>query len=228
MPINANEVPMAGGKRTPPLAPATYPGRLVQIIDLGLQSRNFQGENKEPMRKIATVWEFVDEFLEDEDGKPRKDKPRWITEEFPLHNLKSERATSTKRYLALDPSQKFKGDWPSLLNIPALITIIHNKNEKTQRVYENVAAVAAMREKDAVKCPPLVNTPKFFDLDDPDLGTFMTFPQYMQEKIKNNLTFKGSQLESLLKDAGSGDPQKQSTPPKQTPASEQGSEETPY
>lgn len=231
MPINSATAPAGGGKKSPALDPATYPGRLVQIIDLGLQRRSFQGEDKEPMRKIALVWELVDEFLEDENGQPRKDKPRWITEDFPLFNLSADKATSTKRYLALDPAKKFGGEWSELLNVPALITTINNKNNKNGQVYTNVAAVAAMREKDAVKCPPLINSPKYFDLDDPDIATFMGFAQYMQDKVKANLNYKGSKLEELLKDAGSGEPSKNagpSTPPKQNPASEQESEETPY
>lgn len=228
MPINSSTAPTSG-KKYSVLPAATYPGRLVQLIDLGLQPKSFGGEQQEPMRRIATVWELVDEFLEDENGQPRKDKPRWITEDFPLFNLKAAKATSTKRYLALDPSQQFKGEWTDLLNIAALITIVHNTNKKTGRIYENVAAVAVMREKDAAKCPPLVNSPKFFDLEDPDLTTFMAFAPYMQEKIKNNLNYKGSKLEAMLVAAGSGEPVKQtSTPPKQVSASEQGDMEAPY
>ena len=77
------------------LEPGTYPVRVVQIIDLGVQpQRPFKGEQKPPVHQIQLTYEFVDEFLKDEDGNELEDKPRWLSESFPLYNLSSDRAKS--------------------------------------------------------------------------------------------------------------------------------------
>lgn len=179
------------------LEPGVYPARLVQLIDLGVQpQRPFQGKDKPPAQEIMITYEFTDEFMKDEDGNEIEDKPRWYSETFPLFNLKAERAKSTQRYNALDPEGLCGGDFTALAGIPCNVTLVHNVKDGT--VYANVANVGAMRPRDAAKCPELVNKSKVFDLDAPDISLFSSLPEWVQEKIRNNLGFKGSKLEGLL------------------------------
>ena len=65
-------------------------------------------------------------------------------------------------------------------------------------MYNNISAVAKMRERDANRCPPLVNDAIIFDLDDPDLKVFEKLPQFIRTRITSNLEYKGSKLEKLL------------------------------
>lgn len=187
--------------RPDPLEPGTYPVRLVQVIDLGLQAqRPYKGKEKDPVNMIRVTYEFLDEFMKDEDGEDILDKPRWISEDFPFYPLTSDMATATKRYLALDPEVKYDGDWAAIIGNPAMATVVNNpgKGDKKDIVYENIAGLSAMRAKEAEKAPDLVNPPKVFSTDEPDLDVFFSLPEWIQDKIRENLEFEGSVLESAL------------------------------
>ena len=200
MSLNANDQ-QGGGPITEPMAPGTYPARVVVVADLGLQAQQpFNGKDKAPVRMLNLTYEFVDEFLKDEDGNDQTDKPRWLSERFAFYNISADKAKSTLRYKALDPAGVHGGDFTKLVNTPCMVTVIHNPNKKNKgRVYENVHEVSPMRERDANRCPPLVNQPVVFDLDEPDLVIFNKFPKFLQKTIKDNLNFAGSKLEALLK-----------------------------
>lgn len=204
MGINASKV-VGGGNNENRVAqaniePGVYPGRLVQVIDLGVQpQRPYQGKDKPPAQEIMLTYELVDEFMKDENGDDIEGKPRWVSENFVLHSLKADMAKSTKRYHAFDPEEHMGGDWGKLLDSPINITIVNNKvGEKT---YDNVANLSAMRSKDAANCPDLVNPTKVFDLDDPDMEVFASLPKWIQDKLTSNLNYKGSKLEEKLADA---------------------------
>jgi len=185
------------------LEAGVYPGRLVQVIDLGMQEqRDWQGEAKGPKYELMATYEFSDEFMKDEDGEDILDKPRWLSETFPFFNLGAEKAKSTLRYNALDPNGDKKGDWSKLLSTPVNITVIVNagKGKNTGKFYENIAGISPMRAKDVDKCPPLVNPTKVFDLGNPDLDVFKALPEWIRDKIMNNLEFNGSSLATLLVD----------------------------
>lgn len=183
------------------IAPGTYPARIVQILDLGLQAqRPYKGEDKAPAHEISLTYELVDEFMVGEDGNPIEDKPRWISETLPFYGLFADKAKSTQRYNALDPEGKHDGDFAQLIGTACNVTIVNNKSG--DKIYDNVATISTMRQRDADKCPDLVNAPKVFDLDAPDLEIFNALPEWLRDKIKGNLKFKGSALEQLLDGGG--------------------------
>src|SRR3990167_9993288 len=98
MSLNAKEQRTNSSMRdnTPPLEPDTYPGRLVQVVTLGLQKQQpFRGQEKAPVREIQLTYELSDEFMLDEEGEPLKDKPRWLSETMPFYSLGAEKAKST-------------------------------------------------------------------------------------------------------------------------------------
>jgi hypothetical protein len=199
MTLKASEVP-TGGKKQDPLDPGSYPSRLVMVIDLGLQPQVYDNKPKDPRNEIMTTYELSDEFMKDDEGNEIKDKPRWQSETFVLYSLNTDKAKSTERYLALDPALKYDGDWSQLLGTPANLTVVNNpgKGKNKGKVFNNIASVSAMRAKDAEKLPPLVNDKRFFTLDEPDVELFLTLPQFVQDKIKGGLEFKGSKLAELL------------------------------
>lgn len=208
MPLNTNNLPHKDSTPKQITDQGTYPARIVQLIDLGLQEqRLFKGEAKPDAYEILVTYELVDEFMKDEDGNDILDKPRWISERFPVYPLKVERATSTSRYKAIDPSEVFEGDWAKLITAPVNVTIVHNagKGKHQGKVFENVGALSAMRAKDAENCPPLVNPTKVFDLTYPNMEVFAALPEWMQELIKGNKEFKESALEQALSGGGATD-----------------------
>ena len=201
--LNASKVTGKAGMKKEILDPGVYPGRVVQLIDLGLQEqRPYQGKEKAPVNEVMLTYELADEFMFNEAGEQLLDKPRWISETFAFHSINAERAKSTARYTALDPDNVYGGDFTKLLGLPCNITVVVNPGRGTNagKEYENVAGIAPMRKKDADKLPPLVNPTKLFDLDAPDLEVFTSLPDWVKEKIKKNLNYNGSKLQGLLKE----------------------------
>ena len=206
MSLNARKVESGGGKKHPIMDPGTYSARLVQVIDLGLQKqRPFKGQDKDPANEIMLTYEFVDEFLLDEDGNEMTDKPRWLSEQLPFHNLDVDRANSTKRYYALDPEEKHKGDFAALIGTPVMVTVVHSKPSAKGVVYNNIAAVSSMTAKMAAKTEELVNPPKILSLDEPDTEIFLSLPDWIQDKIKDGLEFEGSKLDKALSNNNKAD-----------------------
>ena len=201
MSLNASKVPMSGSKERveqPNLEPGLYPARLVQIIDLGLQpQRPYLGQPKPPANEIQLTYELVDSFMIDKDGKDLEDKPRWVSETIPLLNLKADKAKSTQRYMALDPTVADGGDFVKQIGKPVNVNIVNNRG-KDGKVYDNVSAIAPMRPRDAERTPELVNPSKVFVLDEPDLEVFNSLPEWLRDKIKENLNYEGSALQKLV------------------------------
>jgi hypothetical protein len=224
MGLNASKIPSAGTGNTNPQEPmeaGTYPCRIVQVLDLGLQAqRPYQGQEKPPAQMIMVTYEFTDEFMKDEDGKDMEDKPRWLSEEFPLYNLNQDKAKSTKRYLALDADKVHEGDWTQLVGQACNVTVVNNvgKGAHEGKTFTNIASVASMRSKDADRTAPLVNDPKTFNLEDPSIEIFNSLPDWLQEKIKGNLNFKGSALDNRLSGAPETEPSDTAEEPQKNPA----------
>ena len=202
-----------GGVAQPVIEPGVYPARIVQIVDMGLQAqRPFQGKEKAPANEVMFTYELVDSFMVDADGKELEDKPRWVSETMPIYNIeKADKAKCTQRYKAVDPNNAFGGDFAQLVDIPVNVSIV--QNVQGEKIYINVANIAAMRPKDAAKCPPLKNPVKVFDLDAPDVEVFNSFPDWVKEKIQKNLNYNGSALEAAL--AGKPAPAPQAPEPAQ-------------
>lgn len=233
MGLNVNDAGSAPTK-FPTAEPGSYPARVVGVVDLGLQPQQaWQGVAKDPVVKFAITYEMVDLFMVDEEGQELKDKPRHITEIMPLHNINAEKAKSTARYKALDPTGATGGNFAALVGTPCHVTIVLNtqtKGKNAGKTFENVAAVTAMRKKEADACPPLVNTGYVFDLDAPDLEVYARLPKFIQAILTSNLNFAGSELQRLLEEAGTAQPAKAATPPKKAPkaAQEVGEDDIPY
>ena len=202
--LNASKVSGKGAMKKETLDPGVYPGRVVQLIDLGLQEQQpYQGKEKAPVNEVMVTYELSDEFMLNEAGEQLLDKPRWLSETFAFHSINAERAKSTARYNALDPDNVYGGDFTKLLRLPCNITIVVSpgRGKNAGKEYENVAGIATMRKKDADKLPPLVNDTKLFDLDAPDLAVFTSLPDWVKEKIKKNLNYNGSKLQEMLKES---------------------------
>lgn len=203
MALNARKIKTEGkaGTTQEPIEAGTYPVRVAQIIDLGLQKqRPYKGQEKAPANEIMITYEFVDVFMLDEDGNDDEDKPRWLSEQIPLYSLEVDRAKSTKRYEALDPNEEHEGDFTQLVGAAGMLTVVNNKGkgDHAGKVFTNVASLSVMRDRDIKRTPELVNPPKVFDLDNPDMEVFGSLPDWLQDKIKGNLEFNGSKLAAAL------------------------------
>ncbi len=210
MGLNAKTQAGGAGKDFEKLTAGVYAARLVQVVDLGRQAqRPYKGQPKDPAYEIALTYELLDAFMKDEDGQPDPAKPRWITETMRFYNLEAEKAKSTERYMALDPTVACDGDWDRLLNTPCMVTIVLNENNATKKIYENIEAIAPMRAEQVAIAVPLVNPAKFFDLDKPSVEDFLALPKFLQKRIQAGLDYPGSEMETLLVAAGEAEPAKE-------------------
>ena len=213
MGLNAAKKKSTGGGKDfveqPLLEEGSYKARVVQVIELGLQpQRAYKGQEKPPVDMLYITYELADEFIVDEEGNEVEDKPRWMSEDFPYYSLECDMAKCNKRLKAIDPKDKTGGDWAKVAGAPCNVTFVHNKNgEKT---YVNVGAVTPVREKDIKGMPKLVNPPKIFDIDAPDMEILEALPKWLQDKIKSNLNYKGSVLEAAVN--GGSDEQEEDEP----------------
>lgn len=228
MSLNAkNKKQQAKGPAQEPLDPGTYPCRVVQVLDLGVQTQKpYDNKPKAPVQEIMVTYEFLDEFCLDEDGEIQEDKPRWLSETFPFHSLDADLAKSTKRYKSLDPQEVYEGDFTQLVGTPCMVTVVHNagKGANAGKVYQNIASVSTMRPKEAAKAPELINEPKVFVLDEPDMVIYKSLPDWLQEKIAGNLEFEGSPLQKAL-EAGDVPAEKPKAKPKAKPVQQDPEEE---
>ena len=194
--------------KAPALEAGTYPARVVLISSLGIQDQGeWKGEKKSPALELLVTYELLDEFMPDEDGDEDTSKPRWFSENFALYSLDSDLAKSTKRYFALDPEKEFGGDWSKLIGTPCTVTLVQNPNKQDPTIiYNKIASVSKMREKDAAKAPDLVNPSVVFDYYEPDMGEWDKLPQWIRNKMTEDaLDFEGSALQGELKSHKSED-----------------------
>lgn len=201
MALNAKKIKGGKGKNfveQPLLAVDNYPARVAQIIDLGLQDGGeWAGEKKPPVNKLYITYELVDAFMVDKDGKEDEDKPLWKSEELKMYNPNQEKANCNKRYKALDPEEVFDYDWAELAGASCTVLTIHKESKgKTYCNIGNLSPYIVSRRNPEL--PPLKQEPKVFSLDEPDMGVFGSLPEWLQDKVKGNLEFKGSPLDIAL------------------------------
>ena len=202
MAIKATETKQAPANRVvqDELTSDNFPCRVAQVIDMGMHHKDewdtetnkyVAAVDKAPVNKLMVTYEFTTEFMKDKDGVELEDKPRWLSETFPLYTTTVDLATSTKRYNALDPKGDFGGDWGKLAAAPCTVTIAHKKSGKAK-----IGNVSPPMK--GIPVPELKNPVKVFDLSDPDLTIFQSLPQWLQDDIKKNLEFEGSLLQRRL------------------------------
>lgn len=195
MALNAAKATSTSGPKAEPLEPDNYMARIALVVDLGVQNqRPYKGQEKPPAQELLITYELVSEFMKDEDGNDDPERPRWISERFPLFNLNAERAKSTKRYLALDPKLAHEGDFSQLAGAACLVTVVNN--ERDGRVYNNVGNVSPPLK--GVDIPANVNEPVVFDFDSPDPDAWERIPEWIQNIVKEALNYPGSRVQSMV------------------------------
>lgn len=184
-------------KPIPAMEADTYMCRVVQVITVGKQTQKpFAGEPKPPKDEVQLTYEFSTEFLNKEDGTPDEGKPRWLSEFVPINSLDSDLAKLTKRYKAIDPKGESAGNLFDLVGRPCMVTIVKNPGKDGNE--KNYVANVAPAPK-GIPFPPLVNEPRVFHIDQPDLDVFKDLPEWLRKKCtEDNLRYAGSALEKAL------------------------------
>ena len=176
-----------------PIKKGTYPARLVQMIDLGVQPQvDFSTkEEKPPASEVWITLEFPTKKVE-VNGESR---PRWV-------------------------SKRMKISWHEKANFPKWMEVFGFKEKKTKHLSEllgnpclavigitsggNNKIDSVMEIPEGMNVNHLENDAKVFDFDEPDMEVFNTLPTFLQEVIKGAKNYPGSILEKLV-DSDSND-----------------------
>ena len=184
---------------SPILDPGSYPARLVQIVDLGMQPGSQM--YPEPKLKMEMRFELLDEFMHDKEGKELTNKPRWFSYEL-TYNADGYMGDRSNIYKVFDALNGFDKDIPDMLGTPCNVAIAKGLKQDGKTEKNKITGVSAMRAKDAEKAAELQNPTLYFSLMNPDMEMWKKLSskgQYSQQhKIKNSLELHLTPLAKLL------------------------------
>ena len=164
----------------------TYPARLVQLIDLGVQPQtDMNGVEKEPAPEVWLTLEFPTKRIEVNE----ESRPRWVSKR--IKNSWHEKANFPKWMEVFGYVPKKTKHLSELLSAPCLaaVGLTSGGNNKIENVLE---------VPEGMIVGELENDPKVFDFDDPDMEVFNSLPSFLQDIIISSPSFSGSELESKL------------------------------
>ncbi|MCB0255862.1 MAG: hypothetical protein KDI55_19260 [Anaerolineae bacterium] len=163
--------------------------RCVQVIDLGTQEVTFQGETKQ-QHKLYIAWEVLGE---DDAGVPLtyegtdgKDHPMTIGKRYTLSlNDKSALRKDLAAWRGRDftPEELKAFDISKLLGAYCMLNVQHNESNNG-KTYANVASITPLPTALAKNKPTSDTKPVSFDMDDPDMALFDSFPPWLQDVIQ--------------------------------------------
>ena len=166
----------------------THMARLVGLTDLGHQP-SFIHNGQE----IPSAWKI--EFTYELPNSKMKDgRPHWVSEEVKINDFEGKGIISTMmaRVRTLDPDNESNDgkDLTKLLDKPCMVTLSTGNNGYVRM--KGQACVGGIPL--GLEVPPLANPIHTFDMDDPDMELFASFPPFKQEKIKRAINFKETEL----------------------------------
>ncbi len=140
------------------LEPGSYPGRMTQIIDLGTQLSEYQGNQRE-YRELLTVWEMS---KCKSDGTPFVLSQRCKNSMNPKSRLYSViSAIMRKTLTTADINQLVLGN---LLDACCLLTVTLEESSSSAHSYNRIVSVSPLPE--GLECAPRVNDLVEFGLED--------------------------------------------------------------
>lgn len=167
----------------------TYPGRLIQAIDLGTQETAYG-----PKRKVALTFETSRQM---DDGRPYT-IGRWL-------NLSLFRTSSLREFLEcwlgreLTPNERKDFGFELFFKVPCLLTVAEKPDQKGE-LRSRINSITPL--PDGLEAPPLVNERVVFDLADPDRANFEKLSPGMQDIIRRSPEFSVSGLDAPPSPAG--------------------------
>jgi hypothetical protein len=199
----ASKQSQGGGTGVEMVAPlldaGSYPARLVQIVDLGMQPGSSM--YPEPKLKMEMRFELLDEFMEDKEGKELENKPRWFSYEL-TYNADGYMGDRSNIYKVFDALNGFEKHPKDLLGTPCNVAIAVGLKKDGKTKKNKITGVSAMREKDAVKAPELQNPTLYFSLMEPDMDAWAKLSSKgqwsQQNKIKTSLEIRLTPLAKLI------------------------------
>jgi len=164
------------------LAPeGTHIARCIQIVDLGTQSVEFNGEKKE-QHKARITWELPNEqrVFKEENGE----QPFLVSKEFTVSlsdkaNLR--KVLESWRGKAFEENELQGFDVMNVLGVPCMLQIIH-KTSKSGNKYAEISSV--MKLMKGTVCPNQINPSTSLSFEDWNETIFNGLNEWLRDKIK--------------------------------------------
>lgn len=175
------------GNRDVPQA-GNHLARLVGIVDLGHQpGYEYRGNQIPSAYKIEFTYELVNSLTEE-------GMPHWVSEDVKSNDYDKNGKMSNMmaRVRAIDPENDSNNgkNLLALLGKPCMVSVVLNDNGYP--VVRGQSAVAGVPMGMEVK--ELTNEVFSFDMDEPDMNVWATFPEFKQKKIKSALNYAETAL----------------------------------
>lgn len=170
----------------------THTARLVGLTDLGHQPGfTWQGKDIASSWKVEFTYELVDTKMQD-------GRPFWVNEEVAVNDFEGEGITSTMmaRVRTLDKGNDSNDgkELTRLLGKACMVNVSFNDNGYPK--LKGQAAVSGIPI--GMPISELRNETFSFDMDDPDMDRFFTFPEFKKDKIVESLNYNETELAKKL------------------------------
>ncbi len=180
------------------LTPATYPARCYQIVDLGMQKNEYNGDVT-IKHQVLVSWEVPSELLDD--GQPMSIGKFYTLSLHPKSNMGQDLVSW--RGKAFSPEEEAGFDISNLAGVPCLLSVI-DKNGKSR-----VGSVSGLAKGMAV--PDQINKTIIFSMEEyisGDLSAFNGLSEGIQNIVLKSESLKKSdnaQTKTSLPDDGFDD-----------------------
>lgn len=167
-----------------------YVARCYQMVQIGTVTEIINGENK-ILQKVRIGWELPTEqkVYKEENGL----QPLVVNEEYTLSlgekaNLRKMLASWRGKDFTSDEAKSF--DITALIGKTCMINIIHkpSKSDPT-KIYSKIGSVSNVPK--GLSVPPKINDVFLLSYDNFDWNKYNSLPDFIKDKMKGSLEFKG-------------------------------------
>jgi hypothetical protein len=139
----------------------------VYVADLGLQTREYKGEEKPPAQQIALGIEIIGQTITLDD----KEVPRMLwTRPFNIFSNLTEKGVELQYYKVFDPSAQPDGDadWDAQMGKPCNAFIVNTpgRGANAGNIYDNIDSLTPIPAKYQAGVGPALIEPCIGDADD--------------------------------------------------------------
>jgi hypothetical protein len=159
----------------------TYPARICQVIDFGVQPQtDWQtGEPTTSKPRVMITWEFPTSRAEITNDEGTQSLPRWLSKEFTIS--KSDKSNLIKLVSALAPRASSLDE---LLNLPCMVQVGSTSGGKGK-------VLTVLPAMQGMEVAELENDTAFFDFSHPVQELFESLHVWQQGKIKEAEDYNG-------------------------------------
>lgn len=156
--------------------PGNHIARCYMVCDLGMQDVEYMG-NTSQKRKVRLAFELPNELMQS-DGRPFSVSKNYTLSLNEKANLRADLQAWRGRAFTEQELQGF--DLFNVLGAPCMVNVIHTQG-KNGNTYANIAGITPLPK--GIQCPPAVNAPIKFSLDEFDQKIYDGLPEWLQQKI---------------------------------------------